>query len=526
MSAILEVKNLSVSFSNATKELKIIDNLSFNLEEGKISALVGQSGSGKSVTALTLMKLTGQNSIISGSVIFQNHNLLKLSERELCQIRGNDIGIIFQDPITSLNPLHTIRKQITEAITIHNKFNKEKIASRIKELLELVDLKNFSDRLDSYPHQLSGGQKQRVMIAIAIANNPKILIADEPTTALDVITQNEILKLLLELKNKLGLTIFFITHNLRIVKKLADNVLVMNKGKIVEKATVENVFNNPQNAYTRLLTSSMEYQYIEQDFSSEKILEVKNLNVKFATKNNFWGVGSKYSFANQNISFDLNQGQTLGVVGESGSGKSTLAGAITGLIKSEGDIIFNKKNLKDLSKLQKNQIRKEIQIIFQDPYSSLNPRMTIKSIIEEGLIIHKIEEDKIKREKMIDKILSEIDLELDIKERYPHQFSGGQRQRIAIARSLILKPKLLILDEPTSALDLLTQSEILKLLKKLQKDHQISYIFISHDLEIIKSMAHKIAVIKDGKIIEQSITREIIQNPKEPYTRTLLELSN
>jgi microcin C transport system ATP-binding protein len=510
---ILKVNNLTVNFGSKN----ILNNISFTLQSKKITALVGQSGSGKSTVALGILKLLN-NAKIGGEVLFENQDLLELNENSLCKIRGKEIGMIFQDPLTSLNPLHTIYKQISEAISIHNKLSKKEINARILELLELVNLKNFSMRLDSYPHQLSGGQKQRVMIAIALANNPKILIADEPTTSLDVITQNEILKLLLELRKTLNLSILFITHNLRIVKKLADEVLVMNGGQIIESGIIEEVFSNPKSNYTRLLISSLDCRLNEyKALDNTKLLEVKNLNVKFAIKNNFFGIKNKYFYANKNISFDLNRGETLGVIGESGSGKSTLIMAIVNLVKKEGKVIFEGKNKFD---------KKEIQVIFQDPYSSLNPRMTVKSIIEEGLIIHKIGENKAAREKMIDDILQEIDLTADAKERYPHQFSGGQRQRIAIARSLILKPKLLILDEPTSALDLITQNEILNLLKNLQKIHQISYIFISHDLDIVKSLAHKIAVIKDGEIIEQGSTAQLINSPQSEYSKKLIELFN
>ena len=521
----MEVKNLSISFQVSGHQLKVVNNISFDLLPGKITAIVGQSGSGKSVTALSIMKLLAHNATISGQVIFDKMDLLTLSEDSLTKIRGKDIGMIFQDPVSSLNPLHTIRKQISEAISIHYKFSSKQVGQRVNELLDLVDLKNFTDRLDSYPHQLSGGQRQRVMIAIALANNPKLLIADEPTTALDVATQNEILKLLLDLRDKLNLTILFITHNLRLVKILADNVLVMNRGEIYERGSVDNIFTNPQHQYTKSLISALSSNLKEpvsakgQYHNSKIILEVKNLTVTFPLRKNFFGIVKQYLKANNNISFDLKQGKTLGIIGGSGSGKSTLAFAIANLIESSGDVIIDEVNIKNLNKSQKNNLRKKIQIIFQDPYSSLNPRMKISKIIEEGLIIHHLPiEDK------VNKILVEVGLNVKMADYYPHQLSGGQRQRVAIARSLILNPEILILDEPTSSLDLITQDEILKLLNQLQKNYKISYIFISHDLDVIRSVSNNIMVMKDGMIAEFGSAKQIIQDPKENYTKKLIEI--
>lgn len=514
---ILEVKNLSISFSKN----KIVKNLSFAIKPKEITAIVGQSGSGKSVTALSIMKLLANNAEISGQIIFNQADLLTLSEDSLTKIRGKDIGMIFQDPISSLNPLHTIRKQISEAISIHHKFSTKQINDRVKELLNLVDLKNFTNRLDSYPHQLSGGQRQRVMIAIALANNPKLLIADEPTTALDVGTQNEILKLLLDLRNKLGLTILFITHNLRLVKVLADNVLVMNQGEILERGSVNDIFTAPKHQYTQALIDALSSNLKKSvpDHNAKTILEVKNLTVTFPLRKNFFGIAREYLKGNDNISFNLKQGQTIGIIGGSGSGKSTLAFAVAHLIKSSGEVIVDGVDFKNLNKIQKNNLRKKIQIIFQDPYSSLNPRMRIGKIIEEGLIIHNLP-----REDKVNRLLIEVGLSPEMADYYPHQLSGGQRQRVAIARSLILNPEILILDEPTSALDLITQDEILKLLNRLQKNYKISYIFISHDLDVIREVSDYMMVLKDGKVVEYDEAREIIANPKEIYTRNLLEI--
>ncbi|MFT7086898.1 MAG: ABC-type microcin C transport system duplicated ATPase subunit YejF [Rickettsiales bacterium] len=493
------IKNLSVNSS----ENQIVKNISFEVEEGRITAIVGGSGAGKSITSLAIAGLLAKNFATSGQVIFEDRNLLELNEKEFCKIRGNKIGVIFQDPLTSLNPLHKIGQQVAEAITIHNPhYRKEQIKSRVLELLEMVELPDFSDKLERYPHQISGGQKQRIMIAIALANNPKILIADEPTTALDFHNQTQIVNLLKKLNRDLNLSILFITHNLHIAKDLAQNILVMNRGEIVESGTAEEVFENPQDQYTKLLTSSFKVQPRRTDFERvERILEVKDLTVKFATKNSFFGINQKYFYSNKNISFDLYKGKTLGIIGESGSGKSTLALAICSLIDSEGEILFLDKSIKNLKNSDQNILRKKIQIIFQDPTSSLNPRIRIGDIVKEGLLVHKIGSAK-EQSKMVDKILQEVGLDPKIKNLYPHNFSGGQKQRISIARALILNPEILILDEPTSALDLITQNEVLNLLKSLQTSHKISYLLISHDLNVINQMSDQVLEIKNGMIVQ------------------------
>ncbi len=494
MSDILCIEDLTVSFDKK----KVVDGISFELKQGSITSIVGQSGSGKTISTLAILRLLPQNAQISGKILFQNQDLLQKSEKDLCKIRGNLISFVFQDPMTSLNPLHTIKKQIAEIIEIHaKKTPKNLVEERVIELLDLVGLKNFKDRLNSYPHQLSGGQRQRIMIAMAIANNVKILIADEPTTALDSKNQNEILKLLLNLKEKLNLTVLLITHNLKIVEKISQIVLVMKDGKIIERNEVKEIFKNPKEDYTKLLISSLSGKLQNNIQNTPVILEIKNLCVKYFLKKNFLGIGKKVLYANDNINFTLNKAKTLGIIGESGSGKSTMALAIANLIECEGEIIFDNKNIKNLTSKERNNLRQHIQIIFQDPYSSLNPRMKIKDIVSEGLRIHGFKGDI---ESEVNKILKEVEIDLDSKEKYPHQFSGGQRQRIAIARSLILKPKLLILDEPTSALDIITQNEILKLLQKLQKSYQISYILISHDMSIIEAMCDEIKTIQSGKI--------------------------
>jgi microcin C transport system ATP-binding protein len=488
----LSIKNLSVNF----QEKSIVKNISFDLKSAQITAIVGGSGAGKSITAMAIAGLLPKSFVSFGEILFDQKDLTRITEKEFCQIRGKEIGVIFQDPLTSLNPLHKIGKQIVEAIKIHNPLQtKEQIKNRVLELLRMVELSDFEDKLERYPHQISGGQKQRIMIAIALANNPKLLIADEPTTALDSHNESQIINLLKRLNRDFGLGILFITHNLKIAGDLAQNILVMNQGKIVESGTTEEILKNPQDDYTKLLISSFAIK-AKKSKSEEKnkILEVKDLSVKFATKNSFFGFSQKYFCAIKDISFDLQKGKTLGIIGKSGSGKSTLALAICGLVASEGEILFNNQSIKNLKNSEQNNLREKIQIIFQDPTSSLNPRIKIGDIVSEGLLVHKIGNKRI-REKMVDEILFEVGLSPEMKDLYPNQFSGGQKQRIAIARALILKPEILILDEPTSALDLITQNEVLNLLEKLQNNHQMSYLLISHDLNVINQMSNQILEI-------------------------------
>ena len=523
---LLSVKNLSISFANQ----QAVQDISFQLFPKKITALVGQSGSGKSVTALAIVRIL-RKAEITGEVIFEGKNLLTLSQEELCQIRGRDIALVFQDPNSSLNPLHKIGKQIAEAVTIHNpKISAKNLQKRVLELLKIVELESFSTRLNDYPHQLSGGQKQRVMIAIAIANNPKILIADEPTTALDAFIQNEILNLILRLKNELGIVVLFITHNLQVVKKIADEVIVLNAGKIVEEGSVKEIFCAPKNDYTKLLISSSEI--IEEQkikAPAEEILSVKNLSVIHKIRKSFFGKEDFY--ANNNLNLALELGHNLGVIGESGSGKSTLALALCNLISFTGEVkFFGGKNWKE----NNFELRKDVQIIFQDPLSSLNPRMLVGDIIAEGLLIHGF--GKARQEayvgfdsaqpkvKKVEEIMKKLRLEPKIKNRYPHELSGGQRQRVAIARALILNPKILVLDESTSALDLLTQNEILKLLLEIQTEQKISYILISHDLSVVSQIADKIMVLKDGQIVETGEKLQIMLSPKNSYTKELIAL--
>lgn len=491
----LKIKNLTVSFEQNKRLTHALNKVSFDLHKNKITALIGQSGSGKSTIALTILKLL-HKAKISGEIIFDGDNLLQINDHELCKIRGGKIGIIFQDPNSSLNPLHKIGEQIAEAVRIHNqKISRAALKKRVADLLRMVDMEPFISRLSAYPHQLSGGQKQRVMIAIALANNPQILIADEPTTALDIAVQDEILKLLLRLRDDLGLAILFITHNLKIVRKIADEIVILKDGEIVEKGDASDIFKTPKHEYTKKLLNAADahkalpikvFTKID-DLEKIKILEVKNLCVIHKIRKGFFKFENFY--ANRNISFSLNLGENLGIVGASGSGKSTLAKALMGLIKYEGEIFFGEESTKISTKnnkiAQKNYLQK-MQIVFQDPFSSLNPRMLIQDIVAEGLIIR----GEKNPQKQVDEILQKLDLPTSIKNRYPHELSGGQRQRVAIARALILNPEILILDEPTSALDLLTQNDILSLLQKIQQQQKISYIIISHDPDVIEAMAH------------------------------------
>lgn len=521
MGELVKVSNLEVSI----KSNKLIDNISFKINKGEIFALVGESGSGKSLTAysiLNLLKYLG-NFTHSGSIEVDGINTLALSEKELRTIRGNKVGMIFQDPMTSLNPLHTIERQLSEAIELHQKKTKAEIKARIHELFEQVELGRLKDRLSAYPHQLSGGQRQRVMIAMALANNPQLIIADEPTTALDVTVQKGILKLLKKLQQENGLSILLITHDLTIVKRVADRVAVMKNGQIVETNPTDQIFANPQHAYTkRLLLAEPKGNPLPVPTDAKQLLEVKDLNVSYLVGKNFFGFEKKYFDAVKNVSLKLLEGQTIGIVGESGSGKSTVAKAIMKLISSQGEIIFRGKKVSDYSEGKFKPLRKKIQIVYQDPYSSLNPRLTIKQIIAEGLQIHsKMNAQEI--DSAIEQMLVSLGLKVEYKNRYPHELSGGEKQRVGLARSLILKPNVLVLDEPTSALDLITQAEILQILLKFQQEYKLGILFISHDLRVIRAISHYLLVMKNGIIVTEGNKEKILENPQEQYTRDLVE---
>lgn len=522
---ILEINHLSVYFKrNGQTDFCAVNNISLKLEQGEILGIVGESGSGKSVTALSILGLLPYPKayhLEKSSIVFNQTELIGLNNKEFQQIRGNKISFIFQEPISSLNPLHKIGAQIAESLELHQNLSKEQIKKRTFELLQLVKIPEPEQRINAYPFELSGGQRQRVMIAMAIANNPQILIADEPTTALDVTIQEQIIDLLLELKQKLNMSIIFISHNLRLVHKISDHIAVMYKGDLLEYGTAKQVFENPQTSYTKKLISSNLLLNLQQKKDSKIILKANDIEVSFPRKKNIWGRVTADFKAVDKVSFDLRQGETLGIVGESGSGKTSLALAVINLLKHRGNIEI----LTDNEYQNPHQFSKDLQIVFQDPYNSLNPRMTIKQIIEEGLTVHFKQLRKSEKINKIKEILKEVNLNESIMDAYPHEFSGGQRQRIALARALILNPKIIILDEPTSALDVTVQAQIVELLKSLQIKYKISYIFISHDMNAIRAMSHRVMVMKNGKIIEQGVTTQIFEQPQQPYTQQLIKVS-
>ena len=525
MENIISIKNLSVGFKSQNKKENVVHSISLNIPKGKTVALVGESGSGKTVTALSILKLLPYPSAFhtSGAIIYEGKNLLNLSEKQIQGIRGKNITTIFQEPMSSLNPLHTIEKQINEVITTHSNITYSEASYKTKELLINVGLKDISDRPNSYSYELSGGQRQRVMIAMSIANNPDLLIADEPTTALDVTIQLQIIELLKKIQKNLNMAILFISHDLAVVKNLADYICIMKNGKIIEQNTKNNIFNNPQHTYTKKLIAIKNLKKKLKKRSKEIILQVDELKVWYPIKKGILRKIVNHVKAIDSINFNLFQNETLGIVGESGSGKTSLVLALLKLIKFEGKIIFNNKDISNIKNSNFIKLRKDLQIIFQDPFSSLSPRMTVEEIIREGLDIHEkiitIDEKILK----IRNVMKEVGLDFDdIRSRFPHEFSGGQRQRIAIARALILKPKLLILDEPTSALDVSIQNQIIKLLNHLQEKYLLTYIFISHDINVIQSIADCVLVLKNGKIVESGYTRDIFSNPKNKYTKDLL----
>ena len=533
MTNLVEIENLQVKFNTDSGEVNAVNGISFNIKKGETLALVGESGSGKSVTARGIIRLLAENAIISDqtSIKFNGTNINSYSEKEYQNIRGKNISMIFQEPMSSLNPIYTIENQISEVLKIHGKFSDKELKEKCLELLKQVQIPEPESRLSQYPHQLSGGQRQRIMIAIAIANNPDLLIADEPTTALDVTVQTEILKLLQSLQQKYQMSILFITHDLTIVRQISDRVCVMYNGKIKETGNTKEIFENPKDDYTKhLLSSEPEERDLHYDKNGRSILSGENLNVTFNTKVKVSGRNKVLSInAVNNISLDLKEGETLGIVGESGSGKTTLGQTLLRLVDREsntdveGEIKFFDDRIDRLSRKQFKPFRNQMQIVFQDPYASLNPRLSVKQIIEEGLIVALNMKDKNERQNKIEKIMSEVGLEPSSMLRFPHEFSGGQRQRIAIARSFVLNPKFVLLDEPTSALDLSIQKQILELLLQLQKNQKTTYIFISHDLRVIRSISHNLIVMKDGSILEQGVAKNILNNPQNDYTKNLIK---
>ena len=533
MTNLVEIENLQVKFNTDSGEVNAVNGISFNIKKGETLALVGESGSGKSVTARGIIRLLAENAIISDqtSIKFNGTNINSYSEKEYQNIRGKNISMIFQEPMSSLNPIYTIENQISEVLKIHGKFSDKELKEKCLELLKQVQIPEPESRLSQYPHQLSGGQRQRIMIAIAIANNPDLLIADEPTTALDVTVQTEILKLLQSLQQKYQMSILFITHDLTIVRQISDRVCVMYNGKIKETGITKEIFENPKDDYTKhLLSSEPEERDLHYDKNGRSILSGENLDVTFNTKVKVSGRNKVLSInAVNNISLDLKEGETLGIVGESGSGKTTLGQTLLRLVDREsntevnGEIKFFEDLIDDLCRKHFKAFSTQMQIVFHDPYASLNPRLSVKQIIEEGLIVALNMKDKNERQNKIEKIMSEVGLEPSSMLRFPHEFSGGQRQRIAIARSFVLNPKFVLLDEPTSALDLSIQKQILELLLQLQKNHKTTYIFISHDLRVIRSISHNLIVMKDGSILEQGVAKNILNNPQNDYTKNLIK---
>ena len=523
-SLLLEVKDLSVDFGTGEKAVHAVRGVSFDIKRGETVALVGESGSGKSVTALSVLQLLPYPSAShpTGSIRFQGQELVGASTRELLSVRGNRISMIFQEPMTSLNPLHTIERQVNEVLILHKGLSREAARKRTLELLEQVGIPEAAKRLDAYPHQLSGGQRQRVMIAMALANEPDLLIADEPTTALDVTIQAQILKLLKSLQARYGMALLFITHDLGIVRKMADRVCVMTQGRIVEQGPVAEVFDRPQHSYTQhLLSAEPKGRPAAADPAAPEILRLDELKVHFPIRRGLMRRTVGHVKAVDGVSIALREGHTIGLVGESGSGKTTLGLALLKLERSQGGIRFDGRDLQGMSQRELRPLRREMQIVFQDPFSSLSPRMSVGEIIGEGLEVHRIGTPA-ERATMIEQVLREVGLDPASRDRYPHEFSGGQRQRISIARALVLKPRLIVLDEPTSALDMSVQAQIVDLLRDLQQKYKLAYLFISHDLKVVRALADEVVVLRHGKVVERGSASQIFEAPQTPYTQALI----
>ncbi len=522
---LLSVRDLSVAFSQGGKTNIAVDRVSFDINKGEVLALVGESGSGKSVTANSILKLLPYPAAShpSGEIIFNGTDLLSADEKTLRNVRGNDITQIFQEPMTSLNPLHTIERQIGEILELHQAITGLPARDRILELLNQVGIREPKKRLKAYPHELSGGQRQRVMIAMALANRPEILIADEPTTALDVTVQAQILELLKTLKDEHGMSMLFITHDLGIVRRFADRVCVMTGGKIVESGPVEAIFDSPQHDYTKhLLAAEPKGRAAPADPAKPVVMEADDVKVWFPIKTGFMRRVTDHVKAVDGISMTLRAGQTLGVVGESGSGKTTLGLALTRLISSQGRIAFVGQDVSEYTFAAMKPLRNRMQVVFQDPYGSLSPRMTVGAIVAEGLAVHESKLTPKERDLRVCAALDEVGLDPATRWRYPHEFSGGQRQRIAIARAMILKPRFVMLDEPTSALDMSVQAQVVDLLRQLQANHDLAYLFISHDLKVVRALANDIIVMRLGKVVEQGTAEEVITQPKNDYTKALM----
>jgi len=521
---LLEVRDLSIAFHQGGRETLAVDRVSFTLEKGRTLALVGESGSGKSITALSIVKLLGATSATypSGEVFFKGVDLLKADAPTLRAVRGNEITMVFQEPMTSLNPLHSIEKQVGEILVLHGARGADTIRARVIELLSEVGIPDPATRLSAYPHQLSGGQRQRVMLAMALANRPDLFIADEPTTALDVTVQAQILKLLKELQGKLGMAMLFITHDLGIVRKIADDVCVMQKGTIVESGSVAEVFENPQHAYTRaLLAAEPKGMPAPSNPAAAPIITGDDIKVWFPIKRGFLRRTIGHVKAVDGISLIVREGQTVGVVGESGSGKTTLGLALLRLIRSQGPIAYLGQRIDGFDSKAMRPLRRDMQIVFQDPYGSLSPRMSVADIVEEGLLVQDHGLNAAQRREIVARALADTGLDPAAMDRYPHEFSGGQRQRIAIARAMALNPKFVVLDEPTSALDMSVQAQIVDLLRDLQKRRNLAYLFISHDLKVVRALASELIVMRHGKVVESGPATEIFAAPKSDYTRAL-----
>jgi microcin C transport system ATP-binding protein len=520
--SLLSVRDLSITFAQDGRHVQAVKGVSFTVGRGETVALVGESGSGKSVTALSTVGLLGDTAQVSGSVRWQDREMVGASERELRRVRGNDISFIFQEPMTSLNPLHTIERQLTESISLHQGLTGAPARARVLDLLTKVGIRDPESRLGAYPHQLSGGQRQRVMIAMALANGPELLIADEPTTALDVTIQAQILDLLADLKRAEGLSLLFITHDLTIVRRIADRVCVMQGGEIVEQGLTREIFANPQHPYTqKLLAAEAKGLPGPVPTGAAEVVSTRDLRIWFPIQAGLLKRTVGHVKAVNAATLSVCAGETLGIVGESGSGKTTLALAIMRLIQSQGEIAFQGNRIDALAGQSLRALRRNMQIVFQDPFGSLSPRMSVLEIISEGLGVHGLDPGR-DRPEMVAEIMAEVGLDPAMMHRYPHEFSGGQRQRVAIARAMILRPKLLVLDEPTSALDMTVQVQIVDLLRALQQKWGLAYIFISHDLRVIRAMSHKVMVMKQGDVVEAGLSEAIFRNPQHEYTRTLL----
>ncbi len=527
MQPILQIKNLHVDFKTQSETFHAVKGVSFDIMKGQTVALVGESGSGKSVTALSAMKLLPYplaSHREGSSILFEGEELIDKSEAFMRKIRGQQIGMIFQEPQSALNPLHTVEKQISEVLKIHQGMSGDKARARVIELLDMVGLPQLKTRLKAYPHELSGGQRQRVMIAMALANNPELLIADEPTTALDVTIQAQILDLIQKLQKDIGLSVLLITHDLSVVEKMADYVCVMRHGEMMEQKDAKALFAKPEHEYTQMLLNTIPKGTVEPLSGDVPVLmQGDDIKVHFPHKKNFFGKALTYVKAVDGVDIKVRRGETLGIVGESGSGKSTLGLAALRLLGSKGALNFDGQDISAMNRRAMRPLRSRMQTVFQDPYGSLSPRMSVAQIIAEGLKLHRKDLDEAARDALVVQALKDVHMNPETRHRYPHEFSGGQRQRISIARAMVLAPELVVLDEPTSALDVSVQAEIVDLLRELQAKHGLSYLFISHDLRVVRAMSHRILVMKDGQVVEYGDAQEVFRNPQQEYTKALFD---